>query len=276
MTTGWLVVVVVVDAMTTTAAAFLWHCRYGLWPKLMDMPSPPKDSRGVTALGGSQYALVVFHTGRLLALTARAQAAAQQVLGLDDVTAFDLARRSLELREREVQHEHRRLQVASRAVPPEPQTKPGPGGGLYASSYADLARIMVNLAESRLYMLRNNTAVAVELMREAVAVEDALGYMDPPRVHQPSRQCLGWLLLQSGQLDEAWKVYSKDLQQHPNNIWSLMGLKQVAEAQQRGVSDATAKLEEALANAEVKIDSSCPALSRPHTEKTERDRYYTY
>lgn len=29
------------------------------------------------------------------------------------------------------------------------------------------------------------------------------------RVHQPVRQCLGWLLLQSGQLDEAWKVYSQ-------------------------------------------------------------------
>jgi hypothetical protein len=29
------------------------------------------------------------------------------------------------------------------------------------------------------------------------------------RVHQPVRQCLGWLLLHAGQLDEAWAVYSK-------------------------------------------------------------------
>jgi len=29
------------------------------------------------------------------------------------------------------------------------------------------------------------------------------------RVHQPLRQCLGWLLLQEGRLDEAWKAYSQ-------------------------------------------------------------------
>lgn len=46
-----------------------------------------------------------------------------------------------------------------------------------------------------------------------------------------------------------------------------MGLKQVAEAQQRGVADATARLQAALADAEVTIDSSCPALARPHTER---------
>lgn len=70
-------------------------CRYGMWDKLMSMPPPSADSRGVTAIGGSQYAAVVYHAGRLLAQTARAQVAAQQVLGLQDVTAFDLVRRSL-------------------------------------------------------------------------------------------------------------------------------------------------------------------------------------
>lgn len=59
------------------------------------MRPPGKDARGVTALGGAQYAQVVYHTGRLLALTARAQAAHMQVLGVEDVTAFDLARKSL-------------------------------------------------------------------------------------------------------------------------------------------------------------------------------------
>lgn len=32
-------------------------------------------------------------------------------------------------------------------------------------------------------------------LREAVAVEDGLGYFEPPRWYQPSRHCLGWLLL---------------------------------------------------------------------------------
>lgn len=32
-------------------------------------------------------------------------------------------------------------------------------------------------------------------MRLAVAVEDEMGYMEPPRLYQPLRQCLAYLLL---------------------------------------------------------------------------------
>lgn len=56
---------------------------------------PPRDARGVTAYGGPQFASVVYHAGRVLALAAKAQAAAQQVFELDDPTAFELARKSL-------------------------------------------------------------------------------------------------------------------------------------------------------------------------------------
>jgi hypothetical protein len=38
---------------------------------------------------------VLYHAGRTLAFAARAQAASQQLLGLEDVTAFDLARKSV-------------------------------------------------------------------------------------------------------------------------------------------------------------------------------------
>lgn len=70
-------------------------CRYGVWEEVLSQPPPPKDARGVTAYGGPQYASVVYHASRLLALAAKAQAAQQQVLELDDITAFDLARKSV-------------------------------------------------------------------------------------------------------------------------------------------------------------------------------------
>lgn len=69
--------------------------RYGEWPRLLAMPPPPKDARGVTSLGGRQFAAVVYHAGRTLALAARAQAAAAALLGVDDRTAFELASKSL-------------------------------------------------------------------------------------------------------------------------------------------------------------------------------------
>lgn len=72
-----------------------WGCRYGVWEEVLAQSPPPKDARGVTAYGGPQYASVVHHTSRVLALAAKMQAAQQQVLELEDVTAFDLARKSL-------------------------------------------------------------------------------------------------------------------------------------------------------------------------------------
>lgn len=69
--------------------------RYGEWQSLLDLPAPPSDARGVTTLGGSQYAAAVHLAGRALALAARAQAAQQEVLGLEEITAFDLAKKSL-------------------------------------------------------------------------------------------------------------------------------------------------------------------------------------
>jgi hypothetical protein len=50
---------------------------------------------------------------------------------------------------------------------------------------------------------------ALFLLDEAVAAEEGLGYMEPPRLHQPVRQCLGWVLLRAGKASEAAEVYRK-------------------------------------------------------------------
>jgi hypothetical protein len=50
---------------------------------------------------------------------------------------------------------------------------------------------------------------AVDHLEEAVALEDGLGYMEPPRAHSPTRQCLGWALLQAGRLADAAEVYQQ-------------------------------------------------------------------
>jgi len=44
----------------------------GDWQSLLDLPAPPSDARGVTTLGGSQYASAVHFAGRALAMAARA------------------------------------------------------------------------------------------------------------------------------------------------------------------------------------------------------------
>lgn len=52
---------------------------------------------------------------------------------------------------------------------------------MYASAYRVLGSIAMRLASARLQLLRNNTAAAIDALREAAVAEDSLGYMEPPR-----------------------------------------------------------------------------------------------
>jgi tetratricopeptide (TPR) repeat protein len=61
-------------------------------------------------------------------------------------------------------------------------------------------------------------------LREAVALDDALHYDEPWGWMQPARHALGALLLEQGRVEEAEAVYRRDLEQHPENGWSLFGL----------------------------------------------------
>lgn len=53
-------------------------------------------------------------------------------------------------------------------------------------------------------------------MEEAVVVEDSMGYMEPPRLYQPVRHCLGHVLLSDGRPAEAEqvRVISPDFRKH--------------------------------------------------------------
>jgi tetratricopeptide (TPR) repeat protein len=71
-------------------------------------------------------------------------------------------------------------------------------------------------------------------LRDAVALEDALPYDEPWGWMQPTRHALGALLLEQRRVDEAEAGYREDLglggslsraQIHPDNVWSLRGLK---------------------------------------------------
>lgn len=80
-----------------------------------------------------------------------------------------------------------------RAVSHEPLTQPGPPPGIYASAYHTLTAILGKVVAARLALQHNNTAGAVDALTEAVALEDGLGYMEPPRCAMyPYRGVVGW------------------------------------------------------------------------------------
>jgi tetratricopeptide (TPR) repeat protein len=74
---------------------------------------------------------------------------------------------------------------------------------------------------------------AFKLLREAVALEDAMVYDEPPCWLQPVRHALGALLMAAGRPAQAEEVYQADLERNPHNGWALLGLEKARRAQRK-------------------------------------------
>lgn len=100
--------------------------------------------------------------------------------------------------------------------------------------------------------------VAIRELRVAVAMQDALRYMEPPPWYFPERQALGAVLLRAGRPKEAEAVYREDLARNPDNGWSLYGLGASLRAQKRTqqAEAVDGALREAWARADVPLTAS--------------------
>ena len=78
-----------------------------------------------------------------------------------------------------------------------------------------------------------NYAAAAQHYEEAVNLQDTLPYTEPPFWYYPTRQSLGHALLMDGKSQAAEAVYRQDLKDYPRNGWSMFGLVQALEAQQK-------------------------------------------
>jgi tetratricopeptide (TPR) repeat protein len=94
--------------------------------------------------------------------------------------------------------------------------------------------------------------------REALKIEDAGLYFEPPRWYYPVRHSLGAALLKAGRHAEAEAVYSEDLKRFPENGWSLFGLAAALKAQGKAADAAAVeqRFAKAWAGADVKLTGS--------------------
>jgi tetratricopeptide (TPR) repeat protein len=99
---------------------------------------------------------------------------------------------------------------------------------------------------------RSDAAAAVCELEEAVRLQDALVYDEPPAWYYPVRQSLGSVLLTVGRAAEAEAVYREDLKRTPENGWSLFGLAQALRAQ--GKTDEAAAIDERFRRAWARAD----------------------
>jgi tetratricopeptide (TPR) repeat protein len=80
------------------------------------------------------------------------------------------------------------------------------------------------VAVARLADAQGDLPGAAKAYEEAIAVEDALAYMEPPYWYYPIRQSLGSVYLRQGKLDDAEAAFRKSLSRVRGNGWALAGL----------------------------------------------------
>jgi tetratricopeptide (TPR) repeat protein len=101
---------------------------------------------------------------------------------------------------------------------------------LPASGIAEIAQ---HVAAAKAAGARGDVTQQLARLRQAVAAEQALPYMEPAFWYYPTRQSLAAALLAHGQAKEAESVFRDDLREFPRNGWSLHGLAAALQAQDR-------------------------------------------
>eukprot|EP00873_Tetraselmis_striata_P022217 jgi/Tetstr1/442481/TSEL_030581.t1 len=241
---------------------FLLQTRYAMWPDVLAAPPPPAHARGASPHQGLEFATAMWRFGRLLALAARASdttGAALPSATVEQLAAVDEAAAAFRTASAHVND-------TAAVTLPAPRWKSGGQIGLYGGGYRYLLDVAERMVAGRLATLRGDWAGAVAALAEGAEMEAEMEYMEPIRVHQPIRQCLGKVLLDAGRHEDAEDCYRKDLSEYPANAWSLLGLAHSLAGQGRASEAASAitRHKRAWAQADDRVAnmrSSCPSFA---------------
>jgi tetratricopeptide (TPR) repeat protein len=125
---------------------------------------------------------------------------------------------------------------------------------------AKISRSILKIAErvlvGEMAARRGEYDAGVQALREALQLETALPYSEPPFWFQPVRHNLGAVLLLAGRPGEAESVYRDDLRLNPGNGWALHGLVQSLRAQKKDVAQEEIRFRAAWAQADVALEGS--------------------
>lgn len=130
----------------------------------------------------------------------------------------------------------------------------------YLDSIYYPATMLLTIADAlilgEIAMAEGNHEEAIAYFWTAVETQDELPYTEPPFWYYPTRHTLGRALLASGDTAGAEQVYRDDLQQYPRNGWSLFGLVQALEAQDKDAGEFQERFDNIWAQADVKLNAS--------------------
>jgi tetratricopeptide (TPR) repeat protein len=149
--------------------------------------------------------------------------------------------------------ENARKEQAIFAERAEPVLKTNPAG-------AAILSLMQLALEGEILVAEGKLDDALTPLGEALKLEDALPYDEPPSWMIPLRHVLGATLMKAGRFNEAEQVYREDLRRLPDNGWSLYGLAKSLRRQHKNALEwraVEARFRKIWAKAGSHIDSSC-------------------
>ena len=168
--------------------------RFHHWNELLKMPAPDPALK---------TASVFWHFGRGLALAGTGKVA-------------------------EAEAEYKIVSDAEAATPPDV---------IFQMPINNKAKDIMKIAEdvlgAKVALAKKDTTTAIDMLRNAIAIQDKLNYGEPPDWFYPVRENLGGALLMSGDAAGAEKVFREDLDRNPRNPRSLWGLRQSLLQQKR-------------------------------------------
>jgi tetratricopeptide (TPR) repeat protein len=92
-------------------------------------------------------------------------------------------------------------------------------------SAENLLKVVGYILEGEIRWVDGNLDKAEESFVKAIEHYDALAYDEPEPIPFSPRHWYGALLIEMNELDHAIEVYNTELENHPNNGWSLFGIK---------------------------------------------------
>ncbi len=113
------------------------------------------------------------------------------------------------------------------------QIPPGPAFGMLFNESHVLLDLAANSLDARIAEAAGDPAAAIALWKNAVSIQDAMNYNDPPDWFYPLRESLGAAQLANNQPAEAEKTFRDDLAHNPRNPRSQFGLWQSLLAQKK-------------------------------------------
>jgi tetratricopeptide (TPR) repeat protein len=101
----------------------------------------------------------------------------------------------------------------------------------------NLLGVLAGILEGEIARANGDLPGAIAAFERAVVADDALDYDEPEPIPFPARHWLGAALLEANRAADGERVYRDDLDDHPRNGWSLLGLQQALKAQGKSTAE---------------------------------------